>query len=315
MKLTRGADNPIISPALSTSIGTNINGPSLIRVPDWVESPLGRYYLYFAHHKGKCIRLAYSDRVTGPYTVYEPGALLLEHSLFPTEMRADLLMPEVRQRLEQGGISVATLYTHIASPDVIIDAEAQQIRLYYHGMLESGVQASRVAVSRDGLVFDALPTVIANPYLRMLRWDGEYLGMAMPGVFYRTRDGLTGFERGPTLFNRDMRHAALLLRGSVLNVFWTQVGYAPERILLSTIDIVGDWSNWKVSDVSEILRPEMAWEGSALPVVASVRGAIEQPANQLRDPCIFEEGGDTWLLYAIAGESGIAVAGLTDDAV
>ena len=31
---------------------TNINGPSLIKVPHWMENPLGKYYLYFAHHKG-----------------------------------------------------------------------------------------------------------------------------------------------------------------------------------------------------------------------------------------------------------------------
>ena len=27
---------------------SNINGPSLVRVPEWVENPLGKYYLYFA---------------------------------------------------------------------------------------------------------------------------------------------------------------------------------------------------------------------------------------------------------------------------
>jgi hypothetical protein len=30
----------------------------------------------------------------------------------------------------------------------------------------------------------------------------------------------------------------------------------------------------------------------------------------LRDPAIFEEHGRTWLLYAIAGESGLALAEL-----
>ena len=28
--------------------GENINGPSLIKVPDWIKSPLARYYLYFS---------------------------------------------------------------------------------------------------------------------------------------------------------------------------------------------------------------------------------------------------------------------------
>src|ERR1035437_7768516 len=62
--------NPILTSASSNTIGTNINGPSLIRVPVWVEKPLGRYYLYFAHHAGKFIRLAYANQLSGPWTVY-----------------------------------------------------------------------------------------------------------------------------------------------------------------------------------------------------------------------------------------------------
>jgi hypothetical protein len=41
--------NPIIKPdMLKGDDGKNINGPSLINVPDWVKAPLGKYYLYFA---------------------------------------------------------------------------------------------------------------------------------------------------------------------------------------------------------------------------------------------------------------------------
>ena len=54
---------------------TNINGPSVIRVPSWVKAPLGKYYMYFAHHKGSYIRLAFSDAVAGPWTVHAPGVL------------------------------------------------------------------------------------------------------------------------------------------------------------------------------------------------------------------------------------------------
>ena len=45
MQVNRLVDGPIISPGLHPSIGENIQGPSLIRVPDWVDEPLGRYYL------------------------------------------------------------------------------------------------------------------------------------------------------------------------------------------------------------------------------------------------------------------------------
>jgi hypothetical protein len=82
--------NPIIRPAmLSGTSGENINGPSLIRVPDWLPNPLGRYYLYFSHHKGDYIRLAYAESATGPWTVYEPGTLRLEQTRCDSIPRSD----------------------------------------------------------------------------------------------------------------------------------------------------------------------------------------------------------------------------------
>ena len=68
----------IISYASTDTLGTKINGPSLIRVPDWIRGPLGKYYLYFAHHDGKFIRLAYTNAIQGPSNVYEPGTLRLD---------------------------------------------------------------------------------------------------------------------------------------------------------------------------------------------------------------------------------------------
>jgi hypothetical protein len=52
IKVTRLLDQPIIGPDIHPGIGENMQGPSVIRVPDWVSNPLGRYYLYFADHKG-----------------------------------------------------------------------------------------------------------------------------------------------------------------------------------------------------------------------------------------------------------------------
>ena len=105
-----------------------------------------------------------------------------------------------------------------------------------------------------------------------------------------------------------MRHSALLVRGNTLYVFWTQAGHAPERVFVSTIDMEGDWSTWKESEPTEILRPERDWEGSNLEIAPSRRGYIDVRARQLRDPAIYEEGDDVFLLYSVAGESGIAVA-------
>jgi hypothetical protein len=64
--VTRLGDGPLITPEMDARMGGNIQGPSLIKVPDWVENPLGNYYLYFADHRGTYIRMAYADEVTGP---------------------------------------------------------------------------------------------------------------------------------------------------------------------------------------------------------------------------------------------------------
>ena len=85
MHVTRLIDAPIITPGLHPSIGENIQGPSLIRVPDWVQPRLGTYYLYFADHKGSYIRLAYADDLRGPWEVYEPGSLQIADSHFLTK--------------------------------------------------------------------------------------------------------------------------------------------------------------------------------------------------------------------------------------
>ena len=65
-QVQRLSEKPIISGVGEEHGYVNINGPSVIRVPDWVENPLGAYYLYFAHHKGSYLRLAYADDLAGP---------------------------------------------------------------------------------------------------------------------------------------------------------------------------------------------------------------------------------------------------------
>ena len=84
VRVTRLANGPIIGPHLHPSIGVNIQGPSLIRMPDWIEDRLGAYYLYFADHKGSYIRLAYADHLAGPWRVHPPGSLHLAQSGFLT---------------------------------------------------------------------------------------------------------------------------------------------------------------------------------------------------------------------------------------
>ena len=86
------------------------------------------------------------------------------------------------------------------------------------------------------------------------------------------------------------------------------MGEVPELILVSMIDLSADWNSWSESAPREVLRPERVWEGADAPLVPSLRSTAYGHVNQLRDPAIYEEAGRVFLLYAVAGESGIAIA-------
>jgi hypothetical protein len=321
MRAVRLLDRPIITPDLHPSIGRNIQGPSAICVPDWIAPRLGNYYLYFADHKGRYIRLAYADQLTGPWAIYPPGSLQLEKSCFLTELPKTTSEQVAfhEARFKAAGIQLShdvlseITTPHIASPDVHVDPSSRRIIMYFHGLDDVGTQVTRAALSRDGIDFEAQPEVLGHNYMRIFQHDGMTCALAMPGLFYRSTDGLHDFEPGPTLFNPDMRHSALMKRDGKLLVFWTQVGDTPERILLSRIDLAGDWRGWKEGLAEEILRPERSWEGADAPLLPSIRSTAYGSVNQLRDPAIFEEDGRVFLFYAVAGESGIAVAELMDD--
>lgn len=299
--VTRVGGGPIITPNMDDRMGSNVQGPSLIRVPEWVENPRGKFYLYFADHRGTYIRLAYADDLLGPWRMHEPGTLQLHESFFPTNLPS-----------QQPGTNYPQ-YAHIASPDVHVRHDLQQIVMYVHGQdpeQSADRQVTRLATSSDGINFAGNPEVLGRPYFRVVQFNDYYYALAMPGYLYRSRNGISNFEAGPQLFNDDMRHSALLIRGDTLYVFWTQVGHAPERILLSTIDLRGNWHAWTAKAPTEVLRPEFDWEGADLAVEPSIRGYIDVRANQIRDPAIFIDGEDIYLLYSVAGESGIAIAKL-----
>jgi hypothetical protein len=251
-RVERLVDGPIIPPLHSekrAATHQNINGPCLVRVPDWVSNPLGRYYLYYADHKGSHIRLAFANDLTGPWQVHRPGALDLSDTPFAqTE-------PKVPAHIDPA---------RLADPRGPGGAEP--------------------------------PRRLHNSPHRI------------PGSHRRPNNALD-----PSLLPRPrLLHAPDHARGDMLQVFWTRVGDAPERILLSEIELTPDWTNWRESEAIEVLRPERPWEGACEPVEPSLRSSIDRPVNHLRDPFVFEDEGQAYLVHAVAGEAGLGIAGLLD---
>ena len=188
-KAERMSEQPIIHAGLSTRLSElggrdaydNINGPALIRVPAWLPDPLGKYYLYFSHHKGDHIRMAYADSVAGPWTLYEPGTLTLATSGFPSELSIeeppenplqvlwdnysiyvvrDMLLLHHRStvvdqetRLARGLEPAANSAPHIVSPEVIIDEANQRLLMYYRGLAANELRDPYVFTDDDGQVY------------------------------------------------------------------------------------------------------------------------------------------------------------------
>ena len=306
----RLVDRPIISPELDPSIGTNINGPSLIRAPRWLAEPLGRYYLYFADHGGTFIRLAVADELTGPWRVHTPGTLHLRDTPFDR---------------------------HIASPDVRVDDANRQVVMYYHGAgheLATPVpegQTTCRATSSDGLSFRSEALALGASYFRVFRWRSMWYALSNRARLWRSGDDTARFEPHPTglgealcrpreMVDRDdrprycPRHTAVRRRDDVLEVYFSRIGDAPEHLLMARVPLADDWCDWRPEPPVSILHPQPLWEGADRPVEPSAGGAGRGRVCQLRDPAIFEDDDRTYLLYSVAGESGIGIAEVLPDA-
>ena len=318
----RLAQNPLITVSSSLTLGDNVNGPTVVRVPEWVDRPLGKYYMYFANHMGTFVRLAYAPAVSGPWKVHEPGVLDVHDTAFfreqpdPVETREDF-------------------YTHVASPEILFDAAARRIVIWTHGWWTRGErwpvkpadartwarangygQYTQSAVSNDGLHFTVQPAVTKTSYLRVFARGSSYFGVSRLGLVSRASNPLDEFVPGPNVFRGTafagrVRHVALVVRNNRLLVFFTAIGDAPERVYMSSVDLVADWQAWHASAFTEVLAPETAYECVDLPNVPSEGGDISAPAKQIRDPFVFEDEGRAFLFYSTCGEQGIAAAEIT----
>ena len=242
--------------------------------------------MYFAHHSGTFIRLAYADDLQGPWRINEPGTLQLKDA--------------------------PAFHDHIASPDVHVDDETQLIRMYFHGpaKAKSG-QWTGVATSKDGIQFSARSELLGKFYFRVWKWREYWYALAKNnnegwGELYRAAHHMGLFEsRGN--FLRGMRHCAVLVQGHTLLIFFSRVGDAPERVLMATVDMRDDWLRWEPIETVNVLRPELDYEGGRFSVTASTHGAAIN-VREVRDPFVIEESDDVMLFYTGAGEANICGA-------
>jgi hypothetical protein len=225
-------------------------------------------------------------------------------------------------------------YTHVASPEIYVDAGRQRILMWFHGWWTEGRQwpsspdqartwarrhgygqFTQVAESIDGLHFKVHAPIIRASYIRVFPHAGVLYGMARLGRLLRTNDATSTWELGPNPFRGGayadrVRHVAVARRGQTLYVFFTAIGDAPERIMVSTMELTRDWSTWRATTPVEVLRPETTYECANLSNAPSEAGDVKGRVRQMRDPFVLDEGSKWYLFYTVCGEQGIAAAEL-----
>jgi hypothetical protein len=302
-RVVRFPANPILRPEMipptDGAHSANLNFPCLIRVPDWIDKPLGKYYLYFSSHHGMYIRLAYADKVEGPWKIYAPGTLTMDQ------------VEAVNKAVPEKG-------RHTATPDVQVDQEKKEIRMYFHFKLPTLGHQTGVALSRDGLHFQPLAGALGEPYFRVFTWQKDYYAIDRKGNILKSGDGLKDFRVISSVVGdiarqsaprATLRHTGVLLEEDELSVFYSRVGDAPESIWMTRIRLSPAPKTWTAAKPVKLLEPTLDYEGIRFPVAPSRRGEA-QNVRQLRDPFVFREAGKTRLLYSVAGESGVALATL-----
>lgn len=298
----RSADGPIVDALSHPAIGRNINGPCVLRAPDWLPDPPGRFLMYFAHHTGTFIRLATSDHLRGPWRVLDTQPLRLADTNFAQQ--------DVTHCSDTGELLREP--AHIASPDVHVLDDERKFVMLFHGLHADGTQATRIAVSEDGLAFTTrgYDHDIAPPYLRLCRVGARIICVAWGGEIYISDSIFGPFRKGPPVTERPNganlipRHPALTLRNGQLHCFYSLIGDCPEKLWHIPLHPSEEDKEWQAGEPKVVLEPARTWEGAALPKTTSRVGAATGLEHALRDPFVFEDH----LFYVGGGESCIAVA-------
>ena len=170
MKVKRLDCNPIIHLSMSPSLGGNVNGPSLIQSAVMASGPARQVLPLF---RAPC-------RIVHQAGILRPSGRPLEHlRAWNAAHRAVPLLQPCRVTGRPRG-----------------RREARDFACTTTAVVPDRVQRSKVAVSTDGLNFQASPESLGEPYFRVFQWTGYHYALGMPGVFYRSEDGTDQLRAG-----------------------------------------------------------------------------------------------------------------------
>ena len=178
-------------------------------------------------------------------------------------------------------------------------------------ILPPAVQETRQAVSSDGLSFTALDPILGPSWFAMFSYADRYFALGRDGHLYESQSPSEPFRRHQQLFSQH-RHFGVYRNGDQLEVYYSRPDEMLECIYRTAVSLTSTVSEWEKGTEQRVICPEQEYEGTDIDAEESKNNNPWERRQELRDPYIFVGDGTKYLFYVVAGESGIAVAELTE---
>jgi len=276
------------------SSNKNINGPTVIEytLPRLLGSKI--YIMYFASHKGRYIRTAWSRSPIGKFRTIPLVYILPIWNNF-SERKDHVASPEV---LTINKINY--LFTHSPSRYFAPGRQITYISRLYFGLF----------------CFSAKPTKLPS-YSRFFYYKDDLYAITNGADVFR----FTVETLEPVKLEADIskllipdsediairvRHSQVVQYKDKMLCFFTRVGDSPERIFVAEMKFTSEEIIF--SQPMELLRPETDYEGIKIKAQPSRNGMAKTAQNAIRDPFVAKFGEQYFLYYATSGEKGIACA-------
>lgn len=292
----------------------NINGPSVIYWNDPGDSLFSdSYYMFFAHHEGRSIRVARSDSPCGPWDIIKSpkGVAGINNISFFNNGENNLYNNGIQDSIDD----------HVASPDV--HQVNGTLYMYVHGKPGGNGSGQRTLLLSGSSMnnLKAVSSDFGHPYLRHFQVNDYSYALTKNndgdwGLLFQNDDNgySNNFTKKAKVID-NMRHGAVLVDGERVLLFYSVIGDNPEHIKFVEINTFGEKNpkNWSTSYEQSVLLPQYSWEGAGLNTGKSAGGVSYTDVEQVRDPAIFIDpvDGQVYMYYSVRGEAGIAAAKLT----
>jgi len=267
----RLTQNPLITVHSSPSLGDNVNGPSIIRVPSWISAPARPLLHLLRPPQGPVHSPCLCRRESlGPWTIYEPGVVPVGDTAF-FRPQAGSAWRRCRSVLHARGVT-----GDLRGPD------AQTAGAVDARMVDRGAAAGRRTLPARR-AWGAGRAATASSHSRAKSSDGlhfqvtraDHQGQLSPRVFrstaistawpasaslLRSKDPLGRVRRrSESVRGRPVRRSRPPRRGRPAAAarcmsFSRASATRPRRVMLSTINLTGDWTTWKASAPVEVAQ-------------------------------------------------------------